>query len=172
MRSIAFLGGINVGGHRVKMERLKELFEELKLTEVETFIASGNVLFRQKPTAALEARLERHLEAALGYAVPTYLRTLAEVETAVREQPLPVEEGHSLHVCFLRRAPDAVETAAILGFESPMDRFAVRGRELYWLCHGKITGSQVNWKKMARQVGIGSTARNVTMLRRLLERPS
>ena len=42
---IAFLRGINVGGHRVKMDRLRELFEELSLRDVSTIISSGNVIF-------------------------------------------------------------------------------------------------------------------------------
>ena len=42
---IAFLRGINVGGHRVKMDRLRAIFIELGLQDVSTFIASGNVLF-------------------------------------------------------------------------------------------------------------------------------
>ena len=44
-RYIAFLRAINVGGHTVKMAELKRLFEALGFTNVETFIASGNVIF-------------------------------------------------------------------------------------------------------------------------------
>ena len=45
LQYIAFLRGINVGGHRVKMDRLRAIFAELGLKDVSTFIASGNVLF-------------------------------------------------------------------------------------------------------------------------------
>ncbi|MCX6027691.1 MAG: DUF1697 domain-containing protein [Chloroflexi bacterium] len=44
-RSIAFLRAINVGGHTVKMDRLRQIFESLGFSNVETFIASGNVVF-------------------------------------------------------------------------------------------------------------------------------
>jgi uncharacterized protein (DUF1697 family) len=44
-KHIAFLRAINVGGHIVKMDHLRRLFEALELAEVETFIASGNVIF-------------------------------------------------------------------------------------------------------------------------------
>ena len=48
-RLVAFLRAINVGGHNVKMDRLRELFEALGLSNVETFIASGNVIFDSRP---------------------------------------------------------------------------------------------------------------------------
>ena len=45
-RYIAFLRAINIGGHTVKMDDLRQLFESLQFTSVETFIASGNVIFK------------------------------------------------------------------------------------------------------------------------------
>ena len=57
-RYIAFLRAINVGGHTVKMDRLREIFESLGFANVETFIASGNVVFETTAgdTAALETQ--------------------------------------------------------------------------------------------------------------------
>ena len=45
---IAFLKAINVGGHNVKMDHLKRLFVKMDFKNVETFIASGNVIFETK----------------------------------------------------------------------------------------------------------------------------
>ena len=83
---IALLRGINVGGHRVKMERLCALFGELELTNVRSFIQSGNIFFETNETdvAALAARIEAHLAMALGYAVPTFLRTPEQLKRALR----------------------------------------------------------------------------------------
>ena len=84
MDYVALLRGINVGGHRITMERLRELFVELGFASVETFIASGNVFFQTPETDML--RLETHasrrtLSQALGYEVATFLRTPAELAT-------------------------------------------------------------------------------------------
>jgi hypothetical protein len=70
-RYIALLRGINVGGHTVKMDRLAKLFEEIGLKNVETFIASGNVIFESasNDADALERKVATHLERSLGYAV-------------------------------------------------------------------------------------------------------
>ena len=83
-RYIAFLRGINLGKRRPAMSELKALFEKMGFAEVETFIASGNILFSSKVTDAgkLEAQIAKHLEAALGYDVDTFVRTAAEVVRA------------------------------------------------------------------------------------------
>lgn len=79
---IAFLRGVNVGGHTVKMERLRELFAELGFENVRTYIQSGNVFF-ETPKAdrkALTLRIEKHLSNALGFEAPVFLRSIQEVE--------------------------------------------------------------------------------------------
>ena len=80
-RLIAFLRAINVGGHTVTMARLREEFEGLGFTDVETFIASGNVIFtsRSNDFARLEKKIEARLRAAFGFEVATFVRTNAEV---------------------------------------------------------------------------------------------
>src|SRR5258706_8436007 len=61
-RCVAFLRAINVGGHTVKMDRLRTVFETLGFDEVETFIAIGNVLF---DTRAGVPAVGRKIEAPL-----------------------------------------------------------------------------------------------------------
>ncbi|GAA2741301.1 DUF1697 domain-containing protein [Kitasatospora cinereorecta] len=101
---IAFLRAINVGGRTVKMERLRELFAELGLADVRTYIQSGNVFFRtgEMDRAALTARIEAHLGEALGYPVPVMLRTVAEVAEIVERDPFAgVEVTPELRLCVL-----------------------------------------------------------------------
>ena len=90
-RYIAFLRAINVGGHTVKMDRLRQHFESLGFANVETFIASGNVVFETTAmdTAALETRIAAALHAALGYEVATFIRTEAELSGIAEYQPFP-----------------------------------------------------------------------------------
>jgi len=89
MRYIALLRGINVGGHVVKMERLRDLFGELGYANVRTYIQSGNVFFDtdEDDRATLRGAIEGHLRAALGYEVATCLRTVAELERTLARNP-------------------------------------------------------------------------------------
>ena len=87
MKYVAFLRAVNVGGRRlVKMQDLKKAFESLPVKNVETFIASGNVIFDAsvKDPAALERKTEKCLRAALGYDVGTYIRSIDEVAGIAR----------------------------------------------------------------------------------------
>ncbi len=88
-RFIALLRGINVGGHTVRMEELRRLFEELGLESVQTYIQSGNVFFsaRGEDPAALTRRIERHLEKALGFEVAVFLRTIPQFESILAADP-------------------------------------------------------------------------------------
>jgi uncharacterized protein (DUF1697 family) len=173
VRYLAFLRGINVGGHRVNMERLRELFAALDFANVSTFIASGNVIFDAPgaDTSALEHRIEAHLEQALGYAVDTFLRTPTELAAIVGFQPFAADDlsapNHTVHVGFYRNRLSDDDANRMLTFRTPMDDFRIEGRELYWLCRGKTTDSLVSWPVVAKAVKTRSTMRNLKTVRQL-----
>lgn len=86
---IALLRGINVGGHTVRMEALRPLFEELGLRNVRTYIQSGNVFFDTAGQDALRLtrKIENQLKKALGYEVAVFLRTIPEMEAILAADP-------------------------------------------------------------------------------------
>jgi len=178
-RYIAFLRGINVGGHRVKMDRLRSLFEEMGFADVSTFIASGNVVFSAKSNdvASLGARIEGCLAERLGYDVATFIRTPAELEAIAAFEPADPGRGDpsasSLYVVLLQ-APAADDLRSTLsGLSSEMDEFQFAGSEIYWLIQGKITESHFfgrEFEKATRKVP--NTTRNITTIRRLVAKLS
>jgi uncharacterized protein (DUF1697 family) len=158
MRYVAFLRAINVGGHVVKMDRLRALFEELKLAKVETFIASGNVIFESRAAAAsLETRIAKHLRDALGYEVATFLRTREELE------PIAARTDE-FYVGFLHAAP----SPAVLKLQSPDDELSIDGRELYWKPRLGAGQSVLTNAKLEKALGAPITFRNVTTVRKLV----
>ncbi len=91
LRFVAFLRAINVGnGRTVRMDSLHQLFESLGFSGVETFIASGNVVFetRTKNTKTLERKIEKKLREALGYEVAAFVRTDKELAKKLSQNPL------------------------------------------------------------------------------------
>jgi uncharacterized protein (DUF1697 family) len=173
---IALLRGINVGGHRVKMDRLRALFADMGFRGVETFIASGNVIFSSEASdqAALADRIEQALQEGLGYAVPTFMRTPSEVEAVAGYDP---RTGHadspdgSLYVVFLKQPPDNAMRARFTPLESSFDRFAFDGREIYWSMAGKLSASPLFGTGLEKAVGAAPcTLRNITSVRRLVDK--
>lgn len=86
---IAFLRGINVGGHIVKMQHLRELFEQLGFSNVSTYIQSGNIAFATTETdiAILQNKIEKFLFKELGYQVPTFVRTIEQLKDSLASAP-------------------------------------------------------------------------------------
>jgi uncharacterized protein (DUF1697 family) len=156
------------------METLVKSFGTLGLAEVESVIASGNILFTADGSvnAELEARIEKGLESDLGYAVPTFLRSAAEMRLVAEANPFgqPLPQGGTDSVMFLKGSPK-VTADRLAGFESEMDRLALVGAELHWRCRGKTLDSKIKWPKLVRELGLGpNTTRNRTTVVKLADR--
>ena len=168
----AFLRAINVGGHTVKMDRLRALLEEAGLERVSTFIASGNVIFESGEKAAtLERAIARHLEKALGYEVGVYLRTPGELALVATHPPFTAGEVASaatVYVCFLPKSASDQVVEAVAALGTPTQVLRVHGRELYWLCHTKISESDVDDRALGKALGMPMTMRNLNTVRRIL----
>jgi uncharacterized protein (DUF1697 family) len=168
-RYVAFLGGINVGGHRISMEALRCEFEALCFTEVSTFIASGNVLFEATGAASkLESTIEAHLADRLGYAVPTFVRSRRAVIVAVGLVPFGVVKPRYTHIItFLRKAPSSAARRETEALSNRQDRLEVHGKELHWLIDGGVSDSSIKPAVLAKAIGQPFTSRNVKSLRKL-----
>lgn len=173
MRYVALLRAINVGGHTVKMDQLKAIFAEMGFTDVETVIASGNVIFstRAGKPEALEAKIESALARALGYDVTTFLRQRDALQSVVAFDPFPLmapaEDDHVLSVAFLKEAPAPEAERTLLALRNDVDDFVIRGREVYWLRRTRRLESQVAGPRFERALRLAATARNITTVRKL-----
>lgn len=167
-RYIALLRAINVGGHTVKMERLRAIFTDAGLTQVETFIASGNVIFESpEGPAALEQQIAELLKGALGYQVGTFLRTPQEMAAVAGASPFGGDEGRMLYVHFLAAPPPPDASARIAQLESEHNQLRLIGRELYWLCRVPSLESGLGDPQFQRALGAPGTTRNINTVRRL-----
>jgi uncharacterized protein (DUF1697 family) len=172
-RFVALLRAINVGGHVVKMETLRKHFTRLRFANVETFIASGNVLF-DAPGAEpreLEEQIAMELERLLGYPVATFVRSPAEIASVVTHEPFATGAfdftKHALYIGFLAGRPNAETVRKVVGLNTPVNEFHIHGRELYWGCRTRFSESAVSGAVLERTVGLPMTMRNVTTVRKL-----
>ncbi len=170
-RFVALLRGINVGGHRVKMERLRELFREMGYSDVDTFIASGNVIFTSSSddVKAHGRTISSRLQGTLGYEVATFIRTPREVEAAASfESEVGASPPGSIYVIFSEAPLGDDVRSALSALESETDRFVFRGRETYWVMSGKLSESPLFGGEVTRALkGVPHTTRNITSLRKL-----
>lgn len=165
-RYVAFLRGMNVGGHRITNSELCAAFEEIGLPGAATFRASGNVIFDVPDSdrrADIAAKIEQGLEAALGYAVPVFLRDAAETRAIAAQVPFPATQVSAskgkLQVVLLASKPGTKTIADVLAHASDKDRLAIEGSELYWLPSGGTLDSDLDLKTIAKLIGGLSTMR-------------
>jgi len=169
---IAFLRAINVGGHTVKMDHLSKLFEALGFSNVETFIASGNVIFETtaKNTTALEKKIADYLEKSLGYEVDTFIRTVQEVAEVEKRSPFMAQKkDDSVYVAFLHETPNATATSALMALKNKANDFAILEREVYWLRLNK-DDALILKKPLEKVLRLSATVRNMTTVKKIIEK--
>lgn len=144
---VAFLRGMNLGKRRLKMDQLRELFIKLGYEKVETFIASGNVIFWVPKTsdAKLAVSISEHLEDSLGYPVDTFVRTAKEVQDIANTEVFAQqnEPDWNIHVSFFSKKLTPRIAGDLEAIRTEEDAFRVLDRELYWLRKGRMSDSQV-----------------------------
>jgi uncharacterized protein (DUF1697 family) len=170
---IALLRAINVGGRFIKMDELRQLFESLGFSQVQTYIQSGNVVFTTDATdpARLEQTIEQHLQGALSYEVSTMIRTPAAMVEIAAYQPFPEEkftEKSTLYISFLKEEPGQDKLEKLDSFNSDIDEFHPHGRQLYWLMHKHQGQSKFTNSKLEKVLGIPATRRNSSTVRKIV----
>jgi uncharacterized protein (DUF1697 family) len=163
-RCVAFLRAVNVGGRTVKMDALRAAFEALALTRVETFIASGNVIFdsRARDLAALERKIEAQLLASFGFEIDTFVRTLDEVAAVAAHPAFDSAAATTQVVGFLRSAPTPPALRTIAQMATEVDRLQVQGRELFWFSDNRQSESVFSNAAFERALGMRTTFRSLT----------
>lgn len=163
---VALLQGINLGAkRRIAMPALRESMLALGLSDVATYIQSGNVVFSSaamSPEALVTAICER-IRADFGLDVPVILRSSDEMRYIVESNPfLPGEDDlKRLHVTFLDHAPGDAAVARLDGVAFPPDHYRVRGQEIFVRHMNGVSRSPIDFGRIARALDVGHmTSRN------------
>ena len=164
-RYVALLRGINVGGrHKLPMRDLATMFEAAGFEDVRTYIQSGNVVFRasQELADGLPARIADAIEASHGFQIPIVMRTAADFDRIVRDNPFIASgaDPAKLHVGFLAAAPEPGQIAKLDPDRSPPDAFEVRDREVYLHFPAGVARSKLDNAYFDRTLNTVCTIRN------------
>lgn len=121
MHYVAFLRGINVGENKpIKMDALKATFVSMGFKDVQTILASGNVVFEAIWSAdALARKIEEKLQKTFGHEIPVFVRSMDEINKLLKANPfkrVKVTPQTRLYVTFLSEKPKAIP-ASVPGFK-------------------------------------------------------
>ncbi|OCT13080.1 cytoplasmic protein [Paenibacillus pectinilyticus] len=169
---VGFLRGINVGGkNKIKMADLKKTLEAVGLTQVQTYLQSGNVLFvSNEAVESLRPRIEKSISEAVGVAPTVILRTAAELTRLVAECPYDADalsEGESIQISVLtEEAPQSFADILAKG-QSDVDEFQIRGGTIYFLFRQSVLDSKL--ASNIQKLGDQATTRNWNTMSKLVE---
>lgn len=108
VKYVAFLRGINVGGHhKVPMAELKKELQKLELENIVTLLNSGNIIFDStcESISSLEKKVSEHLEKSFGFSIPTIIRKSDMIYKLLSNNPfkdVKLTKDIRLYVSFLR----------------------------------------------------------------------
>ncbi len=164
---IALLRAVNVGGTgKLPMADLKSICEDAGFTRVETYIASGNVVFESKaaPSKA-KSELEARLLEYAGKPIGVVVRTAPEMRAVLKANPFPEAQAKYTYAIFLDHRPphDALDHVAGQSDE----KMSLGDREIF--VHYPSGMGRSKLKIPAAKTG---TARNMNTVAKLAEMAS
>jgi uncharacterized protein (DUF1697 family) len=171
---VALLRGVNVGGVRVPMARLRELATGLGWSDVATHLNSGNLLLStDEPADTVAARLEEALRAEFGRTLPVLVRTPAQLEAALAgvRPAFPDAEEKRLHLAFLSADPGA-DADERLGDVPPEEhaRLASTGTEMVLHYPDGMGRTKLTLDLLERRLGVTATVRGLGTVAGLIAR--
>ena len=166
---VALLRGINVGGKkRVEMARLRESFERLGFSDVQTYINSGNVIFRHD-RAPDERAIETALESEFGFEIKVVVRDRKNIQALVEALPDDWVNDATMKcdVMFLRAEVDGPEVLDQVTAKPGIDDVKYVDGALLW----RVDRPDVTRSGMTKIVGTDlykrMTVRNCNTVRKL-----
>ncbi len=160
---VSMLRGINVSGRRLKMADLRALYERLGLTEVRTYLQSGNVAFAtREPRGKLAALLQDGIREQFGHEVPVLIRTPSELVRVLGNNPISEGAGEprAMLVTFLHSTPSRKALAALASPARGPDRFQRRGKEIYLYCPNGYAQTKLSNGFFEKQLDVAATTRS------------
>jgi len=169
------LRGVNVGGHnKIKMDALKVLCSSLKLKDPQTYVQSGNVIFKteEKDLAKLTKRLQDALERKFGFRPDVMLRTASELRNVIARNPFAkrngIEPGRLL-VTFLAADPGKEAREKALALKTDPEELHIIGREAYTYFPNGMAHPKIPWTTIERTLKSSGTGRNWNSVTKMLE---
>ena len=165
---VAFLRGINVGGHIVVKETLQKAFASMGFQNVSIYKQSGNVIFETIDTnpEEIRAKIESSLKASLGYEVPVFLRTVTQLKAIISLGAFRGQNGDdsSFLVTFLASPPS--KSALTLPATIPKSTAQIissQGTEVFSVTHGGGEGGLPN-PFLESKLKVKATTRNLNII--------
>ena len=152
------------GHNSIKMAELALLFKDLGFNDVQTFIQSGNVIFKSDNNEGeLREKIEKGISARFGYDIAAMIRTVDELEALFLSNPYLKEEDFNpakMAVIFLHEPVTDTQSAKVSSISYPPDKFQIGEREIFIYCPNGFGRTKLYTNFFENKMGVSGTARN------------
>ena len=159
---ICVLRGINVGGVIIKMEPLRKSFEALNLSNVRSYIQSGNLFFccEETPVEELQDKITLKIKEDFGYSIHVLVLTKDYVKKVIDENPLKGETAF-IHITFLAQNPSPyIDLSAIEAKKQPDEHFVLAEKAVYLYSPNGYGKSNLHTNFLESKLKVKGTTRN------------
>lgn len=163
---ISLLRGINVVGKKtIKMEALKNMYSSLQLTDVRTYIQSGNVLFSstERSTTRLEQKISAQIEKVFGWEVPVLVLKVKTLEKIISENPFLAQADKDpafMHVTFLANPCNGDHRKAFEERAMQGEDFFLHDKAIFLYCPQGYGITKLHNNFIEKQLQVKATTRN------------
>ena len=152
------------------MASLKALYESLHFQNVRTYIQSGNIVFKAEENnrQLLAEKISRSIEKQFNFKPKVLLLEAAELDTAIKNNPFPTEDGKTLHFSFLESIPESPDLGGLNALKADSEEFKLYNNVFYLYAPDGIGRSKLAMK-IEKSLGVECTARNWNTVAKLLK---
>lgn len=172
---IALLRGINVSGQKkIKMADLREHLAELPFQDIQTYIQSGNILFRaaaSKP-AQLAVRIREKILEKYGFEVPTLVVTASYISTVLANNPFrddPEIPDERIYLTFLAESPQAEYLKKLDEVDYSPEQFHLQNQVIYFYSPNSYGRAKMNNNFFEKKLKVAATTRNWRTSQKLID---
>jgi len=172
---ISMLRAVNVGGHSViKMETLRQLYQALKFEHPQTYLQSGNVIFKtsERNPDLVAKRIQQAIEKKFAYRTEIIVRTTAELRSIFARNPFAKRldvQRNKLLVSFLAADPRKEGRENLRKEKFYPEELHVADRELYIYFPNGAGKSKLPWPRIDKILQTRGTCRNWNSVTKILE---
>lgn len=174
-RYISLLRGINVSGRNmIKMAELTKLFESLGYKNVQTYVQSGNIVFKSEDndTIAISDKVEKAIKSRYGYDVSVLSFIAEELKDIIKNNPLLKHDNINeeyLHVTLLKDIPDKDKLVKFTINKDDNEIYIINGKVIYLYCPNGYARTKLSNNTFEKKLGVIATTRNWKTVNKLLE---
>lgn len=161
---IALFRGINVGGRNsIKMADLRSLLENIGLTDVQSYIQSGNVVFQTEETDArtLSEKIRNAIGENYEFTPDVMIIRDEDFDKVLAENPFPEAESDpgKLHIGFLESRPTNPNLNGLKEVKKESERYELKSKAFYFYAPDGVGRSKL-FAKAEKLIGVSMTSRN------------